>query len=243
MPNTFCWLAAVSLLAALGCGSGPPIQDVCGTVSPGQDQAAPVAGRDVRAEPPERSCADLVRAAHEVVGQRNACTQDADCAMTAGVCVDEMACGVGVRAGDADEVDRDLAELSREFEVQCDRCASERVRCMKPNPVCRDGRCKHEAPQASCEQLDRDAEALLAQHNACASDDDCVFVRDDGGCPDAFACAVVVNKSHAAAFAPLATELSRTYFAHCGRCARHVAECQVMAPACTRGRCSVRWDP
>src|SRR5687768_16471532 len=120
MPKNFCALFAALLLAAPGCGSGPQAHDVCGTVVPGQVE--PQAGPEVRAEPPARGCADLQRAALEVVGEHNACTQDAD--------------------------------------------------CMKPSPVCRDGRCKHEAPQASCEQLDRDAEALLAQHNECASDDD-----------------------------------------------------------------------
>lgn len=95
-------------------------------------------------------------------------------------------------------------------------------------------------PERTCEELNADAAALLAKHNACSTDADCVFARDDGGCPDAFACTAVVNKADDAVFSAAASALSRTYRERCGRCINETASCRVATPMCKEGRCSRR---
>ncbi|HET6331676.1 MAG TPA: hypothetical protein VFG30_00610 [Polyangiales bacterium] len=201
---------------------------------PAEPQAAPTPAPAL----PERTCDQLQDDAATLINTHNACTADADCAAAAAGCPNGFACGVAVRAGDLAHVDAEMASISDRYKTQCKHCARERVRCMKLNPVCNDGHCAHAPDQAVCDRLDQEAEALVQKHNACASDADCVFARGSGGCPEAFACGVSVNKDQEKAFVELAAPLSKTFYEYCDRCTSQTAECVAATPVCSEGRCS-----
>jgi hypothetical protein len=133
-----------------------------------------------------------------------------------------------------------LDPISDRFKTQCGRCAHEQVRCGKPSLVCREGRCARQAHEGECDRLEQEAKALIQKHNTCATDSDCVFARDGGACPLAFACGAVVNKAEEQAFVALAAPLSKTFDEYCARCMVEVAHCSAAEPICDSGRCSRR---
>lgn len=192
---------------------------------------------------PERSCEELARDAHAVITAHNTCTADAECATAAAACPGGFACGLAVRASDIAQVNAEVAPISDRYKAQCKECARERVRCMKPNPVCSEGRCAHAPSKSDCDRLEQEAEALIQKHNSCSSDADCVFARGGGGCPMAFGCGVVVNKAQEQAFVTLADPLSATFHEQCGFCAATVAECAAATPICSAGHCSRKREP
>jgi hypothetical protein len=218
------------MLAA--CTSSTPVQQ--------QPAAAPLEVPRQAPPPvsPERSCKQLQTDAHVVVSEHNSCTADADCAMAKAACPQGLGCGAVVNKSHVEQASAALAPISERFSVQCGKCASEGVRCGTPNPVCREGRCMHEALHSECEGFEADAQALIQKHNSCAADSDCVFARDSGACPLAFACGAVVNKAQAQAFAAVAAPLSKTFYEYCDRCMVQVAHCSASTPICEAGRCS-----
>lgn len=226
-------LAALALLAA--CASSTPATEPEVT-APAETQAPPP---EPPAQPlPERSCIELDRDIHTVIGTHNACTSSTECVTAAAACPKGVGCGFAVRASDVAQVNTEVAAISERYKAQCNLCAREHVRCIKPNPVCREGRCKHEPDRATHDRLEQEAEALVQKHNSCASDADCVFARGDGGCLMAFACGVSVNKEQEQAFVALAEPLAATFYEYNGYCPAADAHCSVATPICSEGRCS-----
>jgi hypothetical protein len=230
MPLIF--LCAV-LMGLAACAPSAPVHGSTATV-PSAPEAAPRAERALS----ERSCRKLSHDAYVVINAHNECTADAECGMAAAACTSGFGCGVAVRASDVAQVDAEVASISERYEAGCNPCARQRVRCMKANPVCRDGRCRHAPTESSCDQLEQEAKALLQEHNGCNDDADCVFARGVAGCPQAYVCGAIVNEAHEQAFAALAAPLSNTVREQCGRCALEVASCFTATPACRDGRCS-----
>ncbi|HET6331677.1 MAG TPA: hypothetical protein VFG30_00615 [Polyangiales bacterium] len=231
-------LAALALLAA--CASSTPATEPEVT-APAETQAPPP---KPPAQPlPERSCRELDRDIHAVMAAHNACTSSTECGTAAGACPKGVACGIAVRVSDIAQVDTEVAAISERYKAQCNLCAREHVSCIKPNSVCREGRCKHEPDQATHDRLEQEAAALVQKHNRCASDADCVIARGDGGCLEAFACSVSVNKDQEQAFVALAAPLSATFYEYWGDCVEARAACFIATPICREGRCSRKRAP
>lgn len=233
MLNTSRSFFLAALVAMAACA--PPKSSA--TAVPAERSAIPAPPPGAQALP-QRNCQELEQDAYAVIAAHSTCTADTDCATAAAACPSGFACGVAVRASDVAQVNADVAPISDRYKAQCSKCARERVRCMKPNPVCREGSCVHEPVQSNCEQLEHEAEALVQEHNSCRSDADCVFARGSGGCPMAFVCGASVNKAEEQAFVALAAPLSSTFYEHCGRCAVQTALCMAATPICSEGRCS-----
>lgn len=197
-----------------------------------------------RAAPPaaqalsETTCRNLEHSAYGVIDAHNECTADAECGMAAAGCISGFGCGIAIRASDIAQVDAEVAPISERYKAGCNRCAGERVRCMKSNPVCRDGRCMHVPVESSCRQLEQEALALLKKHDGCEDDDDCVFAQGVVGCAQAYVCGAIVNKAHEQAFTALAAPMSNAVREQCGRCALELASCFTATPICEDGHCS-----
>lgn len=231
MKNVPRLVLAALLVGLAACAPSAPAQ---GSTVPSALESALPAEQAL----PERGCRKLAQDAYAVVNAHNECAADAECGMAAAACTSGFACGVAVRASDIAQVDAEMAPISERYEAGCGRCARDRVRCMEPSPVCRDGRCRHAPTESSCDQLEHEAKALLQEHNRCEDDADCVFARGVVGCPEAFVCGAIVNEAQEQAFAELAAPLSNTVRDQCGRCALQLASCFTATPVCREGHCS-----
>lgn len=138
MPNALRGFVVASFIGLIACASSAPPRE------PATTQPAPAATPDTtppEAAPAASGCEAAKQDAYAVVNAHNACTTDAECATASQGCAGELACGTPVRADAVERVDAELAPIWERYKAECGDCVRERVRCMRPTAVCREGRC------------------------------------------------------------------------------------------------------
>lgn len=135
MPNTSREFVVAAFIGMVACASSAPATE------PTTPDTAPTETPPPAPAPRELDCRASTQDAYDVVNAHNECTADDECATAAAGCLSEFACGIAVSADDAAQVDAELSPIWKRYKAVCGDCVRERVRCMKPSAVCREGRC------------------------------------------------------------------------------------------------------